>query len=179
MRWQPGQTPAASPGRKLPRALLQKRIEQHRAEAQAAAEAGDLPAQIEALGKQAEAHRDLEQWRRAIDVWTAQAALYGDSADAEERLRPHAYASDAARELEDWPTAVEHAVWIDAIAGAADSDELRQYATAAIVAARQGTGLKIFADHFAAALEKLPEPLREKVRAEEHLHPTVTRDETG
>lgn len=175
MRWASTPDPWDRPQRKLPKAALKQRLEKQRAAAAAAEAAGDLAAAFEARCAQAEAHRDLEQWRPAIAAWQAALALLPEDAPLDERVGPHAFASAAAYELEDWATALSHALTIDGLAGAADSDEHRQVATFAVVEVRKKIGLKRFTELFGELLETIPEALRGHIRAEEHLHPTVTR----
>lgn len=179
MRWASKPDPWDRPQRKLPKAALKQRVAKFRAAAEAAAAAGDPVAGYEALCGQAEAHRDLEQWRPAIEAWTSALALLPDDAPLDEQVGPRAFAAAAACELEDWPAALELALTIDGLAGAADSDEYRQVATAAVVEVRKKIGLKRFGELFDEVAPKLPPALLEHVRRDQHLHPTVTRSDAG
>ncbi len=141
-----------------------------------AREAGDALAAAIALNNLGTVHADLEEWDKAYDSYAEAAEQVPAEASLDDRATPHGNAANAARRLHRWPEALTHALWVDALAGEADSDDQRAIASGAVGLVRKATG-----DEFEALLDTavaaLPEALQPHVRREAHLHPTVVAKE--
>lgn len=170
MRWHP------APSKESRKKDLERRIKALERELAAATEPLEQAIAQNNLGA---VRADQEEWAEALEHYRQAAALVPENATLAERLTPHGNASNAARQLKDWPVALHHALVVDAVGSAAGDAEQQGIAAAAIGLVRKAVGAEPFAELLAAQVAELDEPLRASVRSEQHLNPTVTNDRPG
>lgn len=170
MRWQP------APTKESRKKDLERRIEALEKELAAAEAPLDKAIALNNLGA---AYADLEEWAKALEQYQAAAEAAPDDAELVDRLTPHGNASNAARRVKDWPVALHHALVVDAVATAAGDEAQQAIAAAAVGLVRKAVGQEEFATLLTAGVEGLEEPLRESVRTELHLNPTVVGEKIG
>ncbi len=170
MRWHP------APTKESRKKDLERRIEALEREL---AEAEAPLDQAIALNNLGAAYADLDDWAKALEQYRQAAATAPEDASLDDRLTPHGNASNAARRIKDWPAALHHALVVDAVASAAGDEEHQLIAAAAVGLVRKAVGQDEFAALLTAGVEALDEPLREAVRSDLHLNPTVVTDKPG
>ena len=170
MRWRP------APTKESRKKDLDRRIEALERELAEASEPLDKAIALNNLGA---AYADLEDWAKALEQYQQAAETVPEDAEILDRLTPHGNAANAARRLKDWPTALKHALMVEAVAVAEDDADQLAIAESAIALVRKATGADEFPALLDAGLETLDEPLRESVRKDLHLNPTVVAEKPG
>lgn len=143
---------------------------------EAAEQAGDDLARAVAYNNLGTVHADLDDWEQALECYEQAAAVVPDEAELDDRATPHGNAANAARRLKDWPKALSHALWVDALGTQAGDGEQQAVAVGAVGLVRKAVGDE-FANLLAEAVSNLPEALREHVRQDQHLNPTVREED--
>lgn len=156
---------------------LERRQEALEREIAAAEANGDALAQAIALNNLGTVYADREEWAEALARYEQAAALVPADASLAERATPHGNAANAARRLKDWPLALRHALWVDALGTAEGDAEQQAVAAAAVALVRHAADSDDFETLLREAVAGLPEDLRAHVRVDVHLHPTVERPE--
>ena len=169
MRWRRQPTDES---RKKDLAARRAALERELAEAE---EKQDNLAKAVALNNLGTVCADLEDWAEALEFYQQAGGVVPADAALDERCTPHGNAANAARRLGQWDTSLAEAIWVDALAGQADSAEQRAVADAAVALVRRSHEVDNFPELLAAAVAALPEELRGFVRAEQHANPTVVR----
>ncbi|MCC7493314.1 MAG: SEC-C domain-containing protein [Fimbriimonadaceae bacterium] len=173
MRWR--RTPTED-GRKKDLAARITALDKELAEARANDDALAAAIVLNNLGT---VHSDLEEWADALAKYQEAAATVPDTATAEERATPHGNAANAARRLDDWPTALAEALQVEVIAAAAQDGEQLAVAAAAVGLVRKAVGDE-FESLLDAQIGALPTEQQSVVRRAELLNPTVvTKDLPG
>lgn len=170
MRWHP------APTRETRKKDLERRIEALQRELAEAEAPLDQAIAHNNLGT---AYADLEDWDKALEQYRLAAETAPEDASLADRLTPHGNAANAARRLKNWETALHHALVVDAVATAAGDPGQQSIAAAAIGLVRKAVGPEEFPALLTAGVEALDEGLRESVRTDLHLNPTVVYDKPG